>query len=211
MKTRIHTVKKTTEGHPVPSVTTVLGILAKPALIHWAWKLGIEGQDYRKVRDHAADVGTLAHYMIQCDIKGEKPDTSQYSAENLSKAETSYLAWLHWAEQHQLRAVAAEERLVSEHWGYGGTIDYVASDPAGKLWLIDYKTGSGIYPEMRYQIAAYVKLWEEVKASEINEKVIVRLDRDTGEFEQHSLGDLDLAWSIFLGCLNLYRAIKADK
>ena len=35
-----HTIYKTLEGEIVPSVTTVLKILNKSALLDWAWRLG---------------------------------------------------------------------------------------------------------------------------------------------------------------------------
>ncbi len=46
-KTKIHTVYKAKAGERVPYVTTILGILNKPALIEWAWKLGTEGTFYK--------------------------------------------------------------------------------------------------------------------------------------------------------------------
>ena len=58
---QIHTIYKKADGTRVPSATTYLGVLAKPALIHWAWELGVQGLDYRKVRDQAGETGTLGH------------------------------------------------------------------------------------------------------------------------------------------------------
>lgn len=52
-------------GKEVPSVTQVLSILAKPALVRWAWSLGMEGKDYREVRDERMNVGTLVHKRIR--------------------------------------------------------------------------------------------------------------------------------------------------
>ncbi len=76
-KTKIHTVYKTKDGQRVPSVTTILGILNKPALLDWAWRCGCDGINYKAIRDNAADIGTLAHYMIMTYLRGEKPDTSE--------------------------------------------------------------------------------------------------------------------------------------
>ena len=62
MPTQIY---KTKDGKRVPSVTTITGRFKESGgLIWWAWDLGIQGIDYRKVRDSAADAGTLAHAMI---------------------------------------------------------------------------------------------------------------------------------------------------
>ena len=88
MKDKIHTVYKLKNGKKVSGTTTVIGILAKPALIHWAWDLGTKGIDYRKFRDDKADIGTLAHYLIMCHLKGEQPDTSDYSKKQIDQAKT---------------------------------------------------------------------------------------------------------------------------
>jgi hypothetical protein len=53
------------DGTQVPGGSTICKIGDDPsALIHWAWKLGSEGKDYRKERDKAADIGTIAHFLI---------------------------------------------------------------------------------------------------------------------------------------------------
>ena len=84
-----------------PSVTTVLGVISKPALIPWAKNISLEkvkvslldrngGEitiaeswvseiiaDAKKrpdqVRDEAADFGTQAHIIIEALIKGQEP------------------------------------------------------------------------------------------------------------------------------------------
>jgi hypothetical protein len=59
------------DGTSVPSVTTVIGRWKESGgLIHWAWKLGMEGRDYRDVRDSAASSGTIAHAMVDASIRG---------------------------------------------------------------------------------------------------------------------------------------------
>ena len=42
-KANAHTQYKLVDGTKVPSVTTVLGILNKPALVKWANNLGLQG------------------------------------------------------------------------------------------------------------------------------------------------------------------------
>lgn len=53
-KVKAHQRYKTTDGTPVPGVTTVLNLQAKPALLNWAWGCGMKGEDYRQVKDTAA-------------------------------------------------------------------------------------------------------------------------------------------------------------
>ena len=77
---KAHTQYKLKSGTLVPGVTTILNsVLDKPFLVKWAYNCGCQGIDYRKVRDTAADIGTLVHYSILCDLKNEKPDLSEYS------------------------------------------------------------------------------------------------------------------------------------
>ena len=49
-----HTVYRTADGQRVPGVTTVLGILNKPALIKWANNLGLQGIDSATYVDETA-------------------------------------------------------------------------------------------------------------------------------------------------------------
>ena len=63
-KNRIHTKYQDDMFQPLPSVTTILSIISKPALVHAAWKLGCQNLDYKKVWGEKATIGTLTHAMI---------------------------------------------------------------------------------------------------------------------------------------------------
>jgi len=203
-KTKIHTIYKTKEGKRVPSVTTILGILNKPALLHWAWQLGVDGLDYREVRDQAADIGTLGHYLIMCHLKGQKPDTAGYSPQDLDKAETCLIKYWDWEKENPIEPILVEQILVSEQYGYGGTIDCLAK-LNGNLMLIDHKTGRAIYDEMFLQLAAYKQLLAE-HGYFITSARILRIGRDENEgFEVREAGDLNKHFAIFCHCLEIYK------
>ena len=209
-KTKVHTVYKLSDGSRVPSVTTILGILNKPALLDWAWRCGCDGLDYKAVRDQAADIGTLAHYLILCYLKGETPDTSEYSAQDITQAETCLIKYWDWEKENPIEPVLVEEVLVSERYGFGGTIDCLAK-LNGELILIDHKTGKGIYPEMFYQLAAYRALLDE-HGHHIASARILRIGRDKNEgFEERVMTDLSKQWQIFTHCLEIYRLQKETK
>jgi hypothetical protein len=211
-KTNIHTVYKTQEGKRVPSVTTILGVLNKPALLDWAWKCGCEGKDYKAVRDNAADIGTLAHAMIQAHLKGEECDTTEYSAQDIVKAENCLIKYWDWEKENPINSVLVEEPLVSETYGFGGTIDCLCT-LNDELILVDHKTGKGIYSEMFYQLAAYEKLLQEHGYSIANARIL-RIGRDETEgFEQRIAVNLDKQWAVFVSCLaiyNLQKEIRGD-
>lgn len=207
-KTQAHIQYKLKDGTIVPGVTTVLKILNKPDLIDWAWRCGREGIDYREVRDNASDIGTLAHYLITCHLKGEVPDTSEYSSEQMEKAKNCLAKYVRWEKKHALTPVMMETPLVSEEFRYGGTLDLLA-ELDGEFALIDFKTGRSFYPDMLYQLAAYWKLLEE-QGWPVSSARILRIGTDEDEdFEESVSTSLDNEWQIFTHCLEIYRLQKS--
>lgn len=207
---KVHTVYKTKDGVRVPGVTTVLGILGKPALIHWAWNLGIEGIDYKKFRDDKADIGTLAHDMVMCHLKGEEVDTTGYTEKQIDLAETCFLKYLEWESQHKIEPVLLETPLVSEKYRYGGTMDnYCLLD--GIPTLVDYKTSKAIYSEMFYQLGGYGNLLIE-NNYQVERHMILRLGRNEEEgFEVKERIDLEDETKIFLKLAEVYHLQKELK
>lgn len=207
---RVHTAYKTKDGHRVPSVTTALGELAKPALIPWAWGLGTKGIDWKTYRDELADVGTLAHRMILDHLRGEKTDTSDYSPNQVDLAENSFLSYLEWERQHKVEPILVETPLVSEIFKYGGTPDFFGLIDEVPT-LADYKTGKGIYPEFFYQLAAYKNLIYETRpdVQNIDQCRILNIGRGEDEkFAEEVRTDLGREWEIFIRCLEIYKLKK---
>jgi len=206
-KTKIHTVYKLSSGDRVPSVTTILNILAKPALLDWAWKMGCEGLDYKAVRDDAAGVGTLAHYLIMCHLKNIGPDTSEYSVDDIKRAENCLIKYWNWEKGHKIEPILVEIPLVSEEHRFGGTIDLFANVD-GLPTLVDFKTGKAIYPEFFYQLSAYEQLVKEAGHT-LKATRILRIGRDESEgFEERTIGELYKQWGIFLACKQIYELKK---
>jgi hypothetical protein len=210
---KVHTIYKLGNGTRVPSVTTVLGILGKPALIHWAWKCGCDGLDYQKVRDEAADVGTLAHALIMAEVNGKTTvkelremgiDYHDYSDVIIKDAEICLKKFKEWLKEHKsFKLVFAEQQLVSEKHKFGGTIDCLATIEDIPT-LIDFKTGNAVYDEMKYQLAAYMELLKENNHTVTNSRLL-RIGRDDNEgFDEKIYNDLSKEWRIFLACREIY-------
>lgn len=217
--TKAHQRYRTKDSTIVPGVTTILNLLNKPALVPWAWKLGMQGLDYRKVVGQAASIGTIAHYLVECYLKGEEPELEEYSPADLAQATLAAQGFVEWWEVQGLKVVGSEVMLVSERWRYGGSLDIVCEKVStGKLWLLDIKTSKGIYDEMRYQLAAYWRLWDENQAPEnktfmkgrlITEAHIIQLDKETGTPHFHPMGTtLDTEWEIFQHLRAIYSLQK---
>ncbi len=206
-KVNAHIRYKTRDGKAVPGVTTVLSVLSKPALVKWANNLGLQGIDSTKFVDEKASIGTLAHYFIVCHLSGQEPDTSDYSPNQVSQAENSLLSYFEWEKSRSIRTVLVESPLVSDEYGYGGTVDLYA-EVNGEPTLVDFKTSKAIWPEHKYQLAAYRQLLEE-KRYAIKNVLILRIGRSEDEgFEEQRLGDLSKEWGIFTHCLAIYQLRK---
>ncbi len=156
-KTKTHTVYRNRAGDQVPGVTTMTGQLDKPALLYWAWNLGMEGIDFRKYRDEKADIGTCAHEIITESLQGREIDEGIYAPTLLSAAQNSALSFWEAVKGDEYEVLGVEMPLVSEQYQYGGTCDiYWRYKPAGRDWrfrLTDLKTGKAIFPEMFAQVA----------------------------------------------------------
>jgi len=208
---RAHTRYYTKTGQLVPGVTTVLGVLNKPALVKWANDLGLKGIQVGKYVDELATIGTLAHYIIECHLKKEKPDYSNNTPNQVSLAENSAIKFMEWQDaQKDFKLLATERQFISEQFLYGGTIDlYCEID--GKKCCVDIKTCKGVYDEMHTQVVAYAKALTE-EGNRVDEIKIVRVGRNEDEgFEVVNVGNFDLHWNRFLACKKIYELNKQIK
>jgi hypothetical protein len=226
--TKAHQRYRTKAGAIVPGVTTILNLLNKPFLVPWAWRLGMQGEDYRKVTQQAADIGTIAHYLIECHIKGEPADPNrlaEFSQVNLAAAQVAYHKFEAWWEEQGLclfkcrdmddeLVPTSEVRLVSDTLLYGGCIDILAVNKRKERLLLDIKTSKAVYDEYRYQLAAYMHLWEENNPKlPLDGAYIIHVSKETGDIGFIFLGRvLETEWQIFDHLRAIYRLQRpADK
>jgi uncharacterized protein YdhG (YjbR/CyaY superfamily) len=197
-------------GEIIPSVTTILNELNKPALVKWANRLGLQGIDSDKYKDDLADIGTLTHYLIMCRLHEELPNVEEYSPVQVDQAQACYRKFVDWEERNPIKPILVEERFVSEKYQYGGQPDLYALC-VRDLLLADFKTNArGVFPEMLYQVAAYARLLAE-QGYVISKAVVLRIGRNDPEgFEEHILTrvELDTGFEIFARCLDIHRIKK---
>ncbi len=199
-------------GIIIPSVTTALAELSKPALIKWANRIGLEGIDLDRYKDALADIGTLTHYLIVCRLREEEPDLSEYTPEQVKAAENCLRQYIDWEQKNPVMCVLAEQPLVSEKFQYGGTPDLLAI--CNKLLLlVDFKTSaSGIFPDMVYQVAAYRILLIEAGYN-VTKALILRIGRDSNEGAEEKIltpSEMDTGFEIFIRCLDIYRLKRGE-
>lgn len=157
--------------HTLPSVTSILQVVSKPALVPWAqgivaeaaiahrgdldgW-VGLGGVDgavgllkraATEHRDKAAAVGSEVHALAEKIVRGEPlPPLSDV-------LQPFVMAYVRWMEAFAPEFLAAEAMVVGD--GYAGTLDGIAVI-AGETWLLDTKTAKGTYADTALQLAAY--------------------------------------------------------
>ena len=209
---KIHTRYRTSDNKIVPGVTTVLGVINKPALMRWAWDLGTKGIDYKQYVDETAKIGTLAHEMIQVHLGGDAVDFGAYSKDQISTAENSLLSYYEWERRlgRKIETIHIELPLVSEEYKVGGTIDWYGKI-GNDYWLIDIKTAKGLFPEHTMQVSAYYKMLIE-NGYKVDGVRLLRVGRSEDEgFDDHVISETRLTegWEVFKCALDLYRAKQA--
>jgi hypothetical protein len=183
-------------------------------LIYWAWDLGRQGKDYRKVSQEACDIGTLAHFYIEAFLNGFVADLSDYTQEERDKALVCYHKFVDWWDEQSLEKVATEIQLVNEAYRYGGTIDLIAKRKNGDHVLLDFKTSKKISDSYWRQAAGYAALWDGNQPPEkkITSHAILRIGKqDEGDFEVVWKDDLYKEWNVFQKQVDLYWAMKDAK
>lgn len=172
------------DGKRYASVTSILSVISKPALIAWAAKQG-SLQNMLATQQEAMDIGSSAHRIIEAHLKNEP-----YLLENEPReVQQAFANFLEWAKQTNFQIVHSEFVCYSE-LGYAGTADGIAKID-GELTVIDWKTSSGIYDDYWLQTEAYANAIDEMVARKelqlfeepITNVSILRLSKKDGSFE----------------------------
>lgn len=187
-----------------PSVTGILDIINKPALMGWAVKMCAEYLEdnleigkpidelikmrlikemksaHRRKSGDAADIGSIVHQFAEDYVQGKDP-ALPVNKEARQAAES----FLDWMSQHHVKILASERRIFSRKHYYAGTMDLEA-EVDGALTRADFKTSNGIYPEMFLQLAGYdlaraEEVWAcaKIPASQLYRTDIYRAERRT--------------------------------
>ena len=202
------------DGTVVPSVTTITSRFKESGgLVHWAWKLGTEGVDYRAARDNAASAGSICHQWIEDWLHATtQTEFQDVDEEVLHNAQGGFQAFSRWARLMDVRVLETETPLVSEEYRFGGTVDCVAT-VADELMCLDWKTSNSVYEEYVLQLAAYRELLRERGGEAPSEALLLRVGKLYGDFHLHSYSSrlLDRALETFLCLRTAYDGLAEIK
>ena len=214
----------------VPSVTQILRVLDKPALIGWCAKMGAEfiankfipGKVYRFTQSEitalseevknahraankdACDVGTMAHEWIAEFIvaRSHRKPTPRFPSD--IRAKRCCQAAVKWIKSVNLQPMDVESIVYSRKYGYLGMTDVLGLVKVkGRPTIIDWKSSKGIYAEYHLQLAAYKNAVEEMTGRRGLDRLIIKLGKEDGTFQPFPLPDEDFAADLgaFLGLM----------
>lgn len=194
----------------VPGVTTILAVAAKPQLIPWANKLGLNGTSVQDYNKSVAGIGTLVHAFIEGYHTGQDVDTAGFTEEQKIFASQCFRKYMDWYGTHTIKSIASERSLAC--LDYGGTMDAILEIDGVKT-VVDYKTSKDVYPEYFAQLSAYYHLLPEDEAGEIRQVAVLQLPKESANF-QYVVLEVDsdrfrAATRFFDACLELYKAQRA--
>lgn len=175
----VRPVYRAADGKRVPSVTTVIGVIAKPYLVAWGNKLGLQGINSTEFVNEAAGAGTIAHAAIEAAFKGVPMDPAliaEFSDEERAAGRIAWANFKKWRATHEVEPIFLERQVVSETMRVGGTVDLYARVD-GRRCVVDFKTSERVYESHLVQLAAYRALLEET-GHEVDEVRVVLVPRE---------------------------------
>lgn len=163
---------------------------------------------HEKLKQEAGDIGTHVHDVVEWELKNELGMISEFDPKPDIKSgpeEKAYNEWKRWRKDVKLKPIAIEQVIVSDKYGYAGTLDLLA-EVEGLLTVPDWKTGKAIYPEAFLQNAAYRQAVREMGMGDPKKGIIVRLPKleDDPGFEVADAGDEDFHFKVFLNTRELW-------
>lgn len=220
----------TLDGKPLSGVTTVLGVIAKPALIQWAADMACEyirgifadpenevDMDevlkearlaHRKKKEKAGAQGTDTHALIEEVVKQAIAKDGYITV--ASGDNPAVASFVNWAITNNIKFIESEKRMYSRDWWLAGTCDLVFEQD-GKRYVGDIKTMKKIWDRVPYlQMAAYMKMLKETDTNEYHGTCIINISKETNQVETAYSYDFEGDIKAFEATLTLYRALQNE-
>lgn len=167
--------KYTWQGRELPSVTSVPKLAGIPDRLH-RWFIG-NLIDYvlanhsdiglRMATGDDREIGSLRRDLWQA-VQGQQRGRIVGIAVHRAASEghdpntvhpsiaAKLRQYLDWQARSGAVVLGSEFQCWNLTEGYAGTADLMVRFPNGSIWLVDLKTGAGVYPEAALQLTAYL-------------------------------------------------------
>ena len=205
-------------GKRIAGTTTISGRdpEGKQVLIIWANKKGLEGVCSIAFLNHSANIGTMAHKMVEAHLCGVNDETDigvwtkwlygehEYFYLYYSYAVCAFRKYLTWrTDNPTFIPLEMELSLVDENLKYGGMIDFYG-ELEGKKVLVDIKTSNHIYSSHLLQVGGGYDNLLKVNDYDVDDVYILNISRDKDEpYEFRKIENTK-------ECFNRFKALLKD-
>ena len=222
-------------GKKMTGVTTVLGMIAKPALIPWAANMAVdyvrekspvvkEGRrniyqvtteiledartaHTRRKEERGAEGGNT-HAILEDIIKEAIEFSEGYIQRPLFERPKQIMAFIEWSIENKAKFEISEQVMYHKDWFVGGTADFVCVI-GDKRYVGDFKTQKQIWDRVPFfQMAAYRGMLETMDKKKYDGSLIVHIPNGENTIECHYSYDYQSDLEGFLAALTLYRLLK---
>jgi len=220
-------------GKRVWGVTSIIGILDKPALMYWAVNQAMEylqrelkpgialdeveiksilaeaKRAHTVKKNKATDIGTMTHGWIEKYIKAATKREKLPKRPVNKEMNNAIDCFFNWMKKNKAKFISSERKIYSKKYKYAGMVDLDVKIN-GKRTVVDIKTSNGIYPEYFLQGVAYmIALEEELKVKYDGGITILQLPKEGSKlipFNAQNINGKEIAAykKAFLGCLPIY-------
>lgn len=137
-----------------PTVTELIGLLDKPALLEWANKQGLQGVSLKAFREKAFEAGSNLHKQIENYCKLQLlPSNLEFSEKIVTFFQDKEI-------------VSVEENIETEFFKGRLDLKYKFNN---KIYLVDFKKNqTNLYLENKLQLTAYAMATESDKLAIIS-------------------------------------------
>ena len=161
------------ENNEYPSITSVLSILSKDAIMKWRARVGAE--EANRISSTAVKRGNKVHDMLESYVLNESFDIPTSTPADLI-AGSNFNSIKPIIDANLSKVYATEKRMYSKHLGVAGTVDCVGVWD-NKISIIDWKTSNKFKKKewvTNYfmQCCAYAIMWEERTGTPITQLVV---------------------------------------
>lgn len=206
-RVRFHRGRYYLDGQPVPRVTSILAVVAKPGLTDWVLRVGQSEAD--RLREAGAALGTAVHAAIEAVNTGRLPVVAGPAGADIAAYADRYREW---REATVRSVVRAEYAVFHETHRYAGTLDMVAELHDGRRALVDFKTNRSPDATWGLQLAAYAAALEAM-GEPVDTRMVLHFPSGEGgralrviEFPDHH--HHDLAWR---ACVRMFRYMEQHR
>lgn len=210
------TLRDARELSLIPSVTTILGVAAKPALTAWLQEQAILAaltlprlpdelesvwlkrvlQDSKQQGKDAADLGTEIHAAVQGYYEGNKASSYPIHVKTCVGAIESRYGAKNWIA----------ERSFAHEMGFGGKVDLHCEDMVIDIKTKDFEDPKKVvaYDEHMMQLSAY-RVGLGIPTAKCANVVISRTNPDRVVIVEWAEEDLQRGWEMFCSLLRYWQ------